>query len=117
MTNIVVVRGRLSRPADLRLLASGARQVELQVSVPGPDGRAESVPVVWPEAPAVAETLDVDDLVTVVGRVRRRFFRTGGVTQSRTELVAEQVIPSRQVKRARAALDKVAARLAEAAGS
>jgi hypothetical protein len=28
-----------------------------------------------------------------VGRVRRRFFRTGGATQSRTELVADRVLP------------------------
>lgn len=112
MTNVVVVCGRLSRPAELRVLPSGQRQVEFQVSVPGPDARAESVPVVWPDAPAAAEALDVDLAVTVVGRVRRRFFRTGGTTQSRTEVVAEQVVPSRQAKRARAAIDRAATRLA-----
>jgi single-strand DNA-binding protein len=114
-TNIVVVRGRLSRPAELRLLASGARQVELQLAVPGPDGRAESVPVVWPSAPASAAALDVDEQVTVVGRVRRRFFRSGNATQSRTEVVADQVVPARQAKRARAALDGAALRVADAA--
>jgi hypothetical protein len=32
----------------------------------------------------------------VVGRVRRRFYRAGGATASRTELVAERVAPVRQ---------------------
>lgn len=113
MTNIVVVCGRLSRPAEVRVLPSGERQVELQVSVAGPQAKAESVPVVWPSAPAAAEAFDVDEAVTVVGRVRRRFFRTGGTTQSRTEVVAEQVVPSRQTKRARVAVDRAARRLAE----
>ena len=31
----------------------------------------------------------------MVGRVRRRFFRAGGVTQSRTEVVADEVVPTR----------------------
>jgi single-strand DNA-binding protein len=41
-----------------------------------------------------------------VGRVRRRFFRAGGTTQSRTEVVADSVVPARQAKRARAAVEK-----------
>jgi len=28
-----------------------------------------------------------------IGRVKRRFFRVGGATQSRTELVADRVLP------------------------
>ena len=34
--------------------------------------------------------------VVVVGSVRRRFFRAGGATQSRTEVVAEQVVAARR---------------------
>ena len=116
MTNVVVVCGRLSRPAEVRVLPSGERQVAFQVSVAGPEARLESVPVVWPSAPAAAAALDVGEVVTVVGRVRRRFFRTGGATQSRTEVVAEQVVPSRQTKRARVAVERAALRLAEATG-
>ena len=45
----------------------------------------------------------------VVGRVRRRFFRVGGATQSRTEVAADVVVPTRQAKRAGAALAQAAA--------
>jgi single-strand DNA-binding protein len=44
----------------------------------------------------------------VTGRVRRRFFRSGGATASRTEVVAERVIPARQVVRVAKALACVA---------
>jgi len=49
----------------------------------------------------------------VVGRVRRRFFRAGGSTQSRTEVVAEAVVNAKHAKRAGAALERARARLAE----
>jgi single-strand DNA-binding protein len=42
--------------------------------------------------------------VLVVGRVRRRFFRAGGVTQSRTEVVASAVVPLRRTAAVRRAL-------------
>ncbi len=102
--NVVILHGRLSRPAQLRVLPSGDRLVSLNVSIRQPDAGTEGVPVVWHQAPAAAESLDVDQEVVVVGRVRRRFFRAGGSTQSRTEVVAEAVIPARQSKRARAAV-------------
>jgi single-strand DNA-binding protein len=113
---VVVLKGRLSRPAELRVLPSGDRLVALELSIPGAGTRAagprtESVPVVWHDAPAAAEALDVDQAVVVLGRVRRRFFRAGGATQSRTEVVAESVVPARQAKRARALVATGAARL------
>ncbi|HVM01890.1 MAG TPA: hypothetical protein VM263_04400 [Acidimicrobiales bacterium] len=111
MTNLVVLRGRLTRPAAVRALPSGDELVELEVSVPRPGQRAESAPVVWPDAPAAARELDVDEEVVVVGRVRRRFFRAGGATQSRTEVVAEAVVPAARARRARAVVDKALARL------
>lgn len=111
MTNIVVLRGRLTRPAVVRSLPSADELVELEVSVPRCGERSESAPVVWPDAPAAARELDVDEEVVVVGRVRRRFFRSGGSTQSRTEVVAETVVPASQVRRVRAAVGKAAGRL------
>jgi len=111
VTNLVVLRGRLTRPAAVRALPSGDELVELEVSVPRPGQRAESAPVVWPDAPAAARELDVDEEVVVVGRVRRRFFRAGGATQSRTEVVAEAVVPAARARRARAVVDKALARL------
>ncbi len=113
MTNVVVLRGRLTRPAALRSLPSGDQQVALELSIRRDGGRADTAPVVWPDAPAAASALDVDQEVLVVGRVRRRFFRAGGSTQSRTEVVADVVVPASQVRRAKAALAKALARLEE----
>jgi len=112
--NLVTLLGRLSRPAEQRLLPSGDRLVALDVTVDGPDGRAETVPVVWFDAPASAATLDADKPIMVIGRVRRRFYRANGATQSRTEVVAETVVTGNQAKRLRAALRAAAARLDDA---
>ena len=114
MTNVVVLIGRLARPAEARELPSGDRLVAYEVTVDRPGERAETVPVVWMGAPASAADHDVDERMVVVGRVRRRFFRAGGGTQSRTEVVAEVVVSTRHGKRAAAALAKAQERLAEA---
>lgn len=104
--NIVVLQGRLSRPSDEKVLGSGSRLVAYDVTVEGPDGgRAETVPVVWLDPPATA-VLERDTEVVVVGRVRRRFFRAGGATATRTEVVADTVVPARHARRAAAALDR-----------
>jgi single-strand DNA-binding protein len=109
--NIVVAIGRLARPAELRVLPSGDQLVTLELTVPRKTERADSVPVSWFDPPASAAVLDVDEEVLVVGRVRRRFFQSGGVTQSRTEVVAEAVVPVRQKKRAAAALGRARGQL------
>ena len=99
--NITVLRGHLSRPPETRALPSGDQLVAFEVTVAGTgDRRAESVPVVWFGAPASAAHLEPDTEVVVVGRVRRRFFRAGATTQSRTEVVADRVLPSRPASRA-----------------
>ncbi len=105
-TNVVALVGRLARPAEQRQLPSGERLVTYQVTVGRAGQRAEGVPVVWLGAPATAADHKVDEMVVVVGRVRRRFFRVGGGTQSRTEVVAHRVVPARNAKRARAALEE-----------
>lgn len=113
MTNIVVLVGRLARPAQLRQLPSGDALAEYQLTVPRSGQRAESVPVVWERPPASATEHDTDAELLVVGRVRRRFFRAAGRTESRTEVVAEAVVPARHAKRTRAALAEVRTRLEE----
>jgi hypothetical protein len=113
--NVVTLQGRLARPAADRLLPSGDRLVGFEVATDGPDGKAETVPVVWFAAPASAGQLDADERVVVIGRVRRRFFRAGDTTQSRTEVVAEVVLPATQTRRVRTALQSVATKVAEAA--
>ena len=109
--NIVTLLGRLARPAEERVLPSGDRLLSLELSVARPGERGESVPVVWFDPPASALELDVDTAVVVIGRVRRRFFRSGGGTQSRTEVVADRVVPARQLKRVRTALGDAVSRL------
>jgi single-strand DNA-binding protein len=90
--NVTIVQGTLSRPPDRRVLASGATVVSYDVAVRTDDGPAETVPVSWFEPPAAASRLGEGDEVLVTGRVRRRFFRAGGRTQSRTDVVADTVI-------------------------
>ena len=106
MVNVVVLIGRLARPPEARELPSGDRLVAYELTVDREGERAETVPVVWFGAPAAGVDHDVDERLVVVGRVRRRFFRTGGGTQSRTEVVADAVVSARHTKRVRAALDR-----------
>lgn len=96
--NVVVLRGRLSRPPELRTLPSGDSLVAYEVTVERTGGKAESVPVVC-FTESAAPDLEPETEVVVVGRVRRRFFRAGGSTQSRTEVVADGVVPARHAKR------------------
>jgi single-strand DNA-binding protein len=114
--NVVTLRGQLSRPAEERSLPSGDRLVQLELTVAArPGAKAESVPVVYFDAPASVAGLDASEEVVVVGRVRRRFFRTAGGTQSRTEVVADHVVPSRYAKKAAAAIEKAQLRIDESA--
>src|SRR5688500_3655542 len=116
MLNVVAIRGRLSRPAEERVLpTSGDRLVGLDLTVRRAEAeKAESVPVVWHDPPAAASNLDTGDEVVVVGHVARRFFKAGGATQSRTEVVAHRVIPVRSAKKVEAALAEAAAEIEEA---
>lgn len=103
--NIVVLRGSLSRPPVTRELPSGDLLVTYEVTVRSAEGeRAETVPVTLFDAKAGAADLAVEEEVVVCGRVRRRFFRAGGATQSRVEVVASVVVPARQAKRAQRAV-------------
>jgi single-strand DNA-binding protein len=110
--SVALVTGRLSRAAETRELPSGDTLVALEVTSRRTDGAAESVPVVWLAAPAWATRLAAGERVVVAGRVRRRFYRAGGVTASRTEVVAERVAPLRQRARSRAVVESVRATVA-----
>jgi single-strand DNA-binding protein len=119
-TNLVVLRGTLSRAPEVRALPSGDAVAAFDVTIrpdpadggrAGPTARAESVPVAWFDPPAAASRLGAGDEVVVVGRVRRRFFRAGSSTASRTEVVAERVVPARSTAKVASALAPVAARL------
>jgi single-strand DNA-binding protein len=54
------------------------------------------VPVITLLILALYVLTNAGDEVVVIGRVRKRFFRVGGATQSRTEVVATRVVPARR---------------------
>ena len=93
----------------LQVLAAGLVPIiEPEVDIHSPE-KAETAPIAWPNPPARAFKLDVGQEVMVLGRVRRRFFRAGGSTQSRTEVVAEEVLTSRQARKVEDLIDRACA--------
>jgi single-strand DNA-binding protein len=101
--NVVVVRGTVSSPPDVRVLPSDAVLAQLQIST-RLEAETLSMPVaVWSPASWV-ESLEPGDEVVVVGRVRRRFFRAAGAAASRVEVEAEVVARARDRRRVQAAL-------------
>lgn len=114
--NVVVIKGTLSRPPEPRDLPSGDRLVAYEVTVRTEGRPAESVPVVWFDAPARTVELAAGAEVVVTGRVRRRFYRTPAGTGSRTEVVAEAVVPVGQRKRASTAVEAAARAITTASG-
>lgn len=111
MINLVVLQGVLARPAQEVQLPSGDRLVSLEVTVRRDGGPAEPVPVQWPDAPSWASMLDTGAEVAVLGRVRRRFFRAGGITQSRTEVVASRMARTSARAKVRGLVDEAVERL------
>ena len=85
--NVVVLMGRLSSEPTIRELASGSVLMTLELTT-RVDEVASSVPLVWFDPPAKTVVVAGDE-VSVVGTVRRRFYRSGVSTQSRTEVVVE----------------------------
>lgn len=111
--NVVALQGVLSSAPETRTLKTGDRLVSYEVTIRTPGRPTETAPVVWLDPPARAADLAAGTEVVVTGRVHRRFFRSGGATASRTEVVADSVIPARQRKRVAGALDVVVARLGD----
>jgi single-strand DNA-binding protein len=106
--NIVILRGTLTRPAEQRELPSGDLVVAYEVRVVREEGPAESVPVVC-SPPAGRGLLAAGEEVVVTGRVRRRFYRAGGATQSRTEVVAGAVARAGDSRRVRRIMEQALA--------
>jgi single-strand DNA-binding protein len=103
--NLAVIHGTIINDAVVRSLPAGTDVAQFDVSTSiERDGRAvnASVPVALHEpSSALLATLVSGADVAVVGRVERRFFRSSGATQSRTELIAERVVPARRSKTVR----------------
>ena len=101
--NLVVVQGVVRDDPVARSLSSGQQVISFELAVPVSESALESVPVVLFDA---ACTVATDDEVVVIGRVRKRFFRVGGATQSRTEVVATRIVPARRRAQVAKALDQ-----------
>ena len=112
--NIVVLQGRLTSEPTRRELPSGSTVVQFDVSTQVLDGArvaTVSSPVAWLDPGEAARAAVVaGGEYLVIGSVRRRFFRVGGATQSRTEVVADRVIPVRRRKQVDTALAEVISR-------
>ena len=115
-SNLVVVAGTVANQPTRRALRSGADVVNFDLAT-SIDGDTASVPIAWhdPHDRAVA-SFGVGDDIIVVGSVRRRFFRVGGQTQSRTEVIVDRLVPARRTKSATSLLAATAARLTQADG-
>lgn len=114
--NIVVLRGRLSSAPTLRPLASGSVLISLELTTPADDGVQLSVPVAWFD-PGFAPDWGAGTEVVVTGVVKRRFFRSGGITQTRTEVVAAEVVEASKRRQVQRMLGRMADRLGEHQGS
>jgi len=110
--NIVVLRGRISSNPVVRSLASGSTLLSLEVTTRIEGEPALSAPVGWFDPPRTAR-FAVGDEVVVLGEVKRRFFRSAAGTQSRTEVVAVEVVPITARRRVERLLASVAQRLGE----
>ena len=100
--NVVIVRGVVSSEPNIRELPSGSVVTQLDITTRS-DALTASVPVaVYDRAVDAVK----GDEVVATGHVSRRFFRAGGVTHSRTELVAGDVV---RVSRKRAVEKTLAA--------
>lgn len=86
--NLVVLRGTVTRTPTSRTLPSGSTVVQLEVATRGPSGTT-TVPVAVHDRPV---RVAAGDEIVVVGQVARRFFRAGGATQSRTEVIATALV-------------------------
>jgi single-strand DNA-binding protein len=106
--NIAVVRGTVLREPREQTLANGQKVVSLDVSVIYEERPSESLEVVWVDPPRNLVVPRQGNEIVAIGRVRRRFFKAGESVVSRTELVAETVLTTRQTARINRALQVVA---------
>ena len=100
--NIVVLVGEVTSPPVSRELPSGSVVSTFDIATVTDVGRV-SVPI---SLEGETEVAVVGAEVCVVGIIRRRFFRSGSSVASRTEVVAESVIPMRRRAQVRKAVQK-----------
>jgi hypothetical protein len=114
-TNLVLVEGLASGPAELRQLPSGQRVATFAVSTRAAKPPMTSLPVAVWDPPEWLEGLEHGQPIVVVGSLRRRFFRgaTGGIA-SRVEIeagVVARMTEARTRRRARRLVEDALERL------
>ena len=109
--NLAAIRGSLTTEVRVSELATGSVVHNFEVKTAEGDA-VHVVPVAWYD-PVRPPRLQRGDEVVVVGVLRRRWFRAGASSRSRTELLASSVARSAS-PRARRALDLAAAALVAA---
>jgi single-strand DNA-binding protein len=111
--NLVVLTGTVTGEPTRRSLRSGVDVVNFDVAT-SLEGETASVPIAWydPRESAVS-SFEPGEEIVVIGSVRRRFFRVGGQTQSRTEVVVSTLVPTRRTKSARSALAAAVAEITQ----
>lgn len=107
--NIVVIVGEVTSPPVSRELSSGVTVSTFDVATVTDAGRV-SVPV---SLEGESEVAIIGAQVCVIGVVRRRFFRSGSSVASRTEVVAQSVLPVRRRAQVRKAIERVSDNLLE----
>ena len=107
--NLVVLTGTVTNEPSRRSSTSGVDVVNFDLATLI-DGVKVSLPIAWYDPrDATVASFGVGDGVVVVGSVRRRFFRVGGQTQSRTEVVVDRLVPARRTRSVRSVLGAAAA--------
>ncbi len=99
--NVCVVAGTLSSAPTKRDLPSGQHLMMFEITTRAAGQPTRSVPVAWLDGPEAACKWPAGSSVVAVGEVSRRFFRAGGATASRTEVVAAKVVRERGRERRR----------------
>lgn len=97
--NVVFLCGTLARDSEMRVLPSGSAVANYELTT-RVGGASTTVPVVCPDGPSLPAGAEV----VVCGQIKRRFFRSGGTTQSRTEVAADTVTRASSRKRVDRAL-------------
>jgi single-stranded DNA-binding protein len=87
--NIAILTGTLAAGPRVTELPNGSTVHNFELKTVNDDDRHD-VPVAWHD-PRRPPTLREGDAVVVVGAVRRRWFRAGAGSQSRTEVLASSV--------------------------
>ena len=104
--NLVVLRGALAGEPRHRELPTGGVIAQFDVTTRDEAG-TQTVPVAWFDPPRAAADLEAGTEVVVVGSVRRRFFRAGGATQSRTEVLADKVVRASRTRAAQKLVESI----------